>query len=250
LGVDFGGGGGTITALDGLSFENREGEFLSVIGPSGCGKTTLLRTIAGFERPSRGSIDLEIRSGDRDRQALLVYQENSLFPWMTALDNAAFGLEMEGVPRRERERSARDLLARHGLGGREKAYPDQLSAGMKQRVAVVRAFLSDPPLLLMDEPFGSLDSQTRAALQVELLALWCKDRKSVIFVTHDVDEAIILSDRILVLSPQPGRVVEEVPVDFPRADRPAAVLTGEFLALKREILAMFGTAVEMGCHVS
>ena len=250
LGVDFSAGGEIVTALDGLSFANREGEFLSVIGPSGCGKTTLLRTIAGLRQPSRGSIDLETRSGDLDRQALLVYQEHSLFPWMTALDNAAFGLEMEGVSRREREQAAGELLARHGLRGREKAYPHELSAGMKQRVAVVRAFLSDPPLLLMDEPFGALDSQTRAALQVELLALWSKDRKSVIFVTHDVDEAIILSDRILVLSPQPGRVVEVVPVDFPRAERPAAALTGEFLALKREILRMLGATVEMECRVS
>jgi len=250
LGVDFNSAAESVTALEGLSFESQEGEFLSVIGPSGCGKTTLLRTIAGLQRPSRGSVDLVTGSRDLDRQALLVYQEHSLFPWMTVLDNAAFGLEMEGAGRGQRERAAKELLDRLGLGGRESAYPHELSAGMKQRVAVARAFLSDPPLLLMDEPFGSLDSQTRAALQVELLALWSKDRKSVLFVTHDVDEAIILSDRILVLSPQPGRVVEAVQVDFPRAGRPAAVLTGEFLALKREITSMVANGKGVDCHAS
>jgi len=249
LGVDFETNGKTVTALDGLSLETQEGEFLSVIGPSGCGKTTLLRTIAGLLEPTRGAIEFVPRAGARDSRGLLVFQENSLFPWMTALENAAFGLEMEGVVRSERERSARELLERHGLGGRERAYPHQLSAGMKQRVAVIRAFLSDPPLLLMDEPFGALDSQTRSALQSELLALWRKDRKSVIFVTHDVDEAIILSDRILVLSAQPGRVIGEVRVPFSRDDRQAAMLSEGFLHLKREILSKLETRIEAGCRV-
>ena len=250
LGVDFEAGGKTVTALDRLSLENREGEFLSLVGPSGCGKTTLLRAIAGLVKPTRGSIELVRRAGDLDDRGLLVFQENSLFPWMTAIENAAFGLEMEGVRRAERERLAGELFARHGLGGRERAYPHQLSAGMKQRVAVIRAFLSDPPLLLMDEPFGALDSQTRSALQFELLELWRKDRKSVIFVTHDVDEAIVLSDRILVLSPQPGRVVDEVKVPFARDDRHSAALSEEFLALKREILPKLGMKIKVNSYAT
>jgi NitT/TauT family transport system ATP-binding protein len=248
LGADFRANGETVTAIEGLSLESREGEFLSIVGPSGCGKTTLLRIIAGLKQPDRGRVDLMPGQGDRDTQGLLVFQENSTFPWMTALENATFGLEMEGVARAERERKARELFARHGLGGRENAYPHELSAGMKQRVAVIRAFLSDPPLLLMDEPFGALDSQTRAALQLELLSLWRKDRKSVIFVTHDVDEAIVLSDRILVLSVQPGRVVADVPVPLPRQDRHLAILSDEFLGLKREILPKLGMNLHASVH--
>lgn len=235
LGVDYEINGQGEAVIDGLSFETKEGEFLSVIGPSGCGKTTLLRTIAGFKSPSRGSIKFMSQNGDPAEWALLVRQENSLFPWMTAIENAAFGLEMVGVERAERERRAVELLERHGLGGRETAYPYQLSAGMKQRVAVIRAFLSNPPLLLMDEPFGALDGYTRRALQRELLDLWRGDRKSVIFVTHDVDEAIVLSDRILVLGGAPGPVLEEVVVSLPRGDRHSTVWSDEFIALKREI---------------
>jgi NitT/TauT family transport system ATP-binding protein len=169
---------------------------------------------------------------------LLVRQENSLFPWMTALENAAFGLEMLGVPRIERERAARELLRRHGLGGRERAYPRELSAGMKQRVAVIRAFLADPPLLLMDEPFGALDSQTRARLQKALLELWSAARKSVLFVTHDVDEALLLSDRIVVLSGQPGKVLADVTVPLARDDRGKQEWDEAYLALRRRLLSL------------
>lgn len=229
--------GRVVTALDRMSFDTRDGEFLSLIGPSGCGKTTLLRTIAGFLKPARGAIDFIPEPDPRKPQRLIVYQEDSLFPWMTAVDNAAFGLEMKGVPQGERRRLALDMLRRHGLAGHEEAFPHQLSAGMKQRVAVIRAFLSEPELLLMDEPFGALDSPTRIALQTDLLDLWAKSLKPVVFVTHDVDEAIYLSDRILVLSQAPGKVVDEVVVNLPRDGRRAAMFSEEFLQLKCRILA-------------
>lgn len=232
--------GQTVTALDGISFELKAGEFLSLIGPSGCGKTTLLRTIAGFLAPSRGSIEFNAGCNKGYGGRLIVYQDDSLFPWMTAVDNAAFGLEMKGVARDERRRAAAAMLQRHGLQGREQCFPCQLSAGMKQKVAVIRAFLSDPELLLMDEPFGSLDSPTRFALQADLLSLWARSRKPVVFVTHDIDEAIFLSDRVLVLSEGPGRVVDEIAIPLPRADRRAATLSETFLDLKGRIMNELG----------
>lgn len=236
LTVSFEARGQIIAALDGLSFETHGGEFLSLIGPSGCGKTTLLRTIAGVLKPARGRIEFDPGSGAGNGHRLMVYQEDSLFPWMTVIENAAFGLEMKGIPRPERNRLALELINRHGLQGRENAYPHQLSAGMKQRVAVIRAFLSEPALLLMDEPFGALDTLTRFALQTDLLDLWRESRKPVLFVTHDVDEALYLSDRVLILSPAPARVVDEVVVGLPRDDRRATMLNPEFLRLKRRII--------------
>jgi NitT/TauT family transport system ATP-binding protein len=234
--VSFGTGDTQIRALRDVSFDAREGEFLSVIGPSGCGKTTLLRTIANLIQPTRGTI--ERVPGER---ILLVFQEDSLFPWMTVLDNAIFGLEMQGVGAGWREDTARALLARFGLAGREGAYPHQLSVGMKQRVAVIRCFLSDPAVMLMDEPFAALDVQTRLALQQELLALWEPNRKTVIFVTHDIEEAILLSDRILVLSGPPGAVIAELTVPFPRPRDARLTLEEEFLEFKRHIWSKLGS---------
>jgi len=172
-----------------------------------------------------------------------VSQEHSLFPWMTVLENAAFGCEMQGVPRREREDRARELLHRLGFAGRECAYPHELSLGMKQRVAVARCFLSDPAVMLMDEPFAALDCQRRLVLQQELLDLWEQNHKTVIFVTHDVEEAILLSDRILVFSRQPGRIVAEIPIQLPRPRTAAITLTEEFLLLKRRLAAELGMEV-------
>lgn len=240
LSVTFESRGQSTSALAGLSLAIRDGEFLTLIGPSGCGKTTLLRVIAGVIAPSSGSLTFEPAASPGDGRRLLVYQEESLFPWMTVFENATFGLEMKGVSREVRTRLAADLLARHGLEGRETAYPHQLSSGMKQRVAVIRAFLSEPALLLMDEPFGALDSPTRSMLQSSVLELWKKSGKPVLFVTHDVDEAIYLSDRVLVLSPAPGRVVAEVAIDLPRESRRQAMLSERFLQLKRRIVTALG----------
>lgn len=240
LTVSFQGHGGTVEALRNLSLEVESGEFVSIVGPSGCGKTTLLKTLTGVVSTQSGFIERIPSSEDRNDLALLVFQENSLFPWMTVLDNAAFGLRMQGVGRAEREDRAAALLRRFGFGGRERVYPRELSLGMKQRVAVIRCFLSDPSAMLMDEPFAALDYQNRLGLHRELLELWEQDHKTVVFVTHDVEEAIILSDRIVVLSRQPGSVVAEFLVPFGRPRDPAVALEEEFLVLKRGIWTALG----------
>jgi NitT/TauT family transport system ATP-binding protein len=233
--VGFQEGSHRIEALNNLTFECADGEFLSILGPSGCGKTTLLRVLAGINKEFSGRIEPIESSLNGNNRILLVFQEDSLFPWMTVLENATFGLEMQGVANSIRNERARELLSRMGISGREHSYPHQLSMGMKQRVAVIRCFLSEPGLMLMDEPFGALDSQTRSTLQQELLSLWDQKRNSVIFVTHDVEEALLLSDRILVLSSQPGSVVGEIRVQMPRPRSTETTLTEEFLSLKKAI---------------
>jgi NitT/TauT family transport system ATP-binding protein len=240
LGVSFVSLQGPVCALSELSFETREREFLAFVGPSGCGKTTLLRVLAGAVRPTAGEIERAASVTDRSQEVLLVSQEHSLFPWMTVMENATFGCEMQGVPRREREARATELLHRLGFAGRERAYPHELSLGMKQRVAVARCFLSDPAVMLMDEPFAALDCQTRLMLQQELLDLWEQSHKTVVFVTHDVEEAVLLSDRILVLSRQPGHVVAEFSVRFPRPRAAAITMTEDFLFLKKRVSAALG----------
>jgi NitT/TauT family transport system ATP-binding protein len=209
---------GSVTALQGVSCSVRPSEFVCVVGPSGCGKSTLLRIIAGLIKPTSGRVmfDGEVLAGHL--RGGLVVQENGTFPWMTVLDNVAFGLEMLGMARSERRERAREFLERVGLGQFAGHYPHELSVGMRQRVGIGRAFVSDAPLLLMDEPFASLDAQTRWVLQEELLRVWSADRKLVVFVTHDVEEAILLSDRVLVMSGRPGRIREEIriPLERPR----------------------------------
>jgi len=212
---------GSITALDGVSFNARPSEFICVVGPSGCGKSTLLRIIAGLVEPSSGRVmfDGEVPSGHP--LGGLVVQENGTFPWMTVLDNVAFGLEMQGIGRAERRERARVFLDRVGLSQFAGYYPHELSVGMRQRVGIGRAFVADAPLLLMDEPFGSLDAQTRWVLQGELLRIWNAQRKLVVFVTHDIEEAVVLGDRVLVMTGRPGRIREEirVPLERPRDPR-------------------------------
>jgi NitT/TauT family transport system ATP-binding protein len=233
--VSFGSKSQRVEALHNLNFECGDGEFLSILGPSGCGKTTLLRVLAGLAIADRGNVEQLSAPVNGNGRILLVFQEDSLFPWMTVLQNAAFGLEMQGVSKPVRETKAGELLRRFGVSGRENSYPHQLSLGMKQRVSVIRCFLSKPGLMLMDEPFCALDAQIRSTLQQELLALWEQNRNSVIFVTHDIDEALILSDRILVLSSQPGAIVGEIKVQLPRPRSAETSLTEEFLLLKRRI---------------
>jgi NitT/TauT family transport system ATP-binding protein len=239
LSVRFPGGSGEVEALRNLSLQAGSGEFLSIVGPSGCGKTALLRTLAGAVRSQAGRVERIPCPEDRNALALLVFQENSLFPWMTVLENAAFGLRMQGVARAEREERALVLLRRFGFVGRERVYPRELSLGMKQRVAVIRCFLSNPSAMLMDEPFTALDYQNRLGLHRELLELWEQDHKTVVFVTHDVEEAIVLSDRIVVLSPQPGTVVASSVCRLGVRD-PAVALEEEFLVLKRRIWTAMG----------
>ncbi len=215
---------GTV-ALEAVDLSIADGEFVSILGPSGCGKSTLLRIMAGLDAATAGDvrIDAAARNGDAGLPAAFVFQEQSLFPWMRVRENVAFGFDGMRVPR-ERVRSRVDeMLALVGLEAFAGAHPHELSGGMKQRVAVARAFAVDAPVLFMDEPFGALDEQTRVQIGAELLGLWERARKTVAFVTHSIDEAVALSDRIVVLSARPGRVREIVTVDLPRPRDPIAL---------------------------
>jgi NitT/TauT family transport system ATP-binding protein len=204
-------GGGRLTTLQDVTFRVGDGEFVSIVGPSGCGKTTLLRIIAGLLPAATGAIRFgDVESGPRDTG--LVFQEHGVFPWMTVVENVAFGLEMQGVPPDDRRARARAFIDRVGLAAFAQSYPNELSVGMRQRVGIARAFVSGRPILLMDEPFGSLDAQTKVVLQDELLRLWRADRKVVVFVTHDIEEAVRLGDRVLVMSGRPGTIREEIVV--------------------------------------
>src|SRR5512136_1800200 len=211
--------GSRLVVLDNISFEVKDKEFVCILGSSGCGKTTLLRLIAGLDTAESGSIilDGEEIHGTSPKVGM-VFQEYSLFPWRTVIDNIAFGLEMRGMPKEERYRVAEDYLRLVNLSQFRDSYPSELSGGMRQRVAVARALALDPVLLLMDEPFGALDAQTRNMLQQELLDIWEATRKTVVFITHSVDEAVYLSDRIIVLTPRPGRICRpfQVPLSRPR----------------------------------
>lgn len=211
------GGRGTVRALDDVSFDVRPGEFVCIVGPSGCGKTTLFRIVGGLETPTSGSVSLdgEVVSGPTADMGI-VFQEYHLFPWRTVRGNVAFGLEVKDIDEDRRTRRVDQLVDLVGLEGFEKTYPKDLSGGMKQRVALARALAVDPSLLLMDEPFGAVDAQTRTMLQGELLDVWERTRKTILFVTHDVEEAVKLADRIVVMASEPGRIKEVVDVDLSR----------------------------------
>lgn len=212
--------GSAVTALSALTLDVPRGQFLVIVGPSGCGKTTLLRMLAGLEAPTAGSV--EVRSGREGRpENSMVFQGDSIFPWMSVWDNAAFGLTMRGIPRAEIREIVGDYLDKTGLTAFADAYPHQLSGGMRQRVSIARAFANDPEVLLMDEPFSALDEQNKTLLQAELLRIWDETRKTVVFITHSVDEAVTLGDRIMVMSAQPGTAKAFVDVPF---ERPRDVL--------------------------
>lgn len=204
--------GGTV-ALESVSLTIPDGQFVSLIGPSGCGKSTLLAMLAGLDAPTTGKVDVSGRVG-------MVFQEAALFPWRNIRDNVAFGLQMQGVGKTERTARAEDALKAVHLSRFAKAYPHELSGGMRQRAAIARALVADPDVLLMDEPFGALDAQTRTLLQTELLSIWERSRKTVVFVTHGLDEALTLSDRIVLLSARPGRIIADLPIDAPRPRDP------------------------------
>jgi NitT/TauT family transport system ATP-binding protein len=234
-------GGGRVLALDDVTFSVGEREFVSVVGPSGCGKTTLLKLVAGLLKPSSGRVVHGTDPSDPRPATALVFQEHGLFPWMTVVENVAFGLETRGVARRERRERAMAFISSAGLASFASSFPHQLSVGMRQRVGVARAFVSDPQLLLMDEPFGSLDAQSRLLLQEELLELHALSRKAVVFVTHDIEEAIFLGDRLLVLTGRPGRLQGEIPVPLSRPrnlEYAANDATGEIATIKRQVWRM------------
>lgn len=220
-------------ALKDVSLEIKDNEFVSIVGRSGCGKTTLLNMIAGLLRPTEGTIHVDdrlITAPGPDRG--MVFQHSALFPWLTAIQNIEFGPKNQGVDKKERRAQAADLIELVRLSGFEDKYPRELSGGMQQRVAIARALANDPDILLMDEPFGALDELTRSEMQEELLRIWQARQKTVIFVTHSIMEALYLSDRIIVLSPHPGRLRAEFPIDQPR---PRQRSSTEFMALYEEI---------------
>lgn len=207
---------GPVMALGGVSLSVAEGEFLAVIGPSGCGKSTLARILADLEPASSGEITMQT-SGEAARPlTAMVFQDYALFPWRTVQGNVTFGLERRGVPGPVRQAVASKYLALMGLAGFARYYPHQLSGGMKQRVALARALAVNAEVLLMDEPFAALDAQTRTLMQEELLRVWAHEQKTVIYITHAIDEAVLLSDRVIVLTARPGRVKAIYPIDLPR----------------------------------
>ncbi|HEX6706655.1 MAG TPA: ABC transporter ATP-binding protein [Albitalea sp.] len=230
---------GATEAVSGVSLEVKPGDFVSVIGPSGCGKSTLLNIVAGFLRPSVGEARLDgavIGRPGADRG--VVFQQYSLFPWMTVRRNVEFGLKMQGLGANARESAARTLLGMAGLLAFENHYPDQLSGGMKQRVGIVRALATSPQVLLMDEPFGALDSQTRTVMQEILTNMWQQLRLSVLFITHDIEEAIFLSEKVYVMTARPGRIKAEIAIPLPRPRTPDMMATPTFHALVRQLKAL------------
>ncbi len=206
---------GLMTVLHDINFRVAAGEFFCIVGPSGCGKTTLLRIIAGLETATGGEVTITVTQPDRPANSM-VFQEQSVFPWMTVRDNVAYGLKLRGFSKKERYSIAEQYISMIGLSKFIDCYPYQLSGGMKQRVSVARAFANDPEILLMDEPFGALDEQNRIILQQELLRIWEKTQKTALFITHSIDEALCMGDRIMVMTAHPGKIKCIIDVDLPR----------------------------------
>ncbi len=233
---------------DAYSPEGRDvGEFRVLLGPSGCGKSTVLRIIAGLDRPDSGEVLVngqQVTGPGADRG--MVFQKYTSFPWLTVADNVAYGLNIKGTPAAERDRIVGHLLQAVGLAGFEKAYPDTLSGGMQQRVAIARTLAVRPQVILMDEPFGALDAQTRGDMQQLLLRVWDETASTILFVTHDVDEAIYLADRIYILSARPGTIVEDLPVPFGRPRSPEVRQTAEFHEMQQHVLARLRSAPGKG----
>jgi len=239
LGIAFGGNGRTVEAVRRFTLMTTPGEFVALLGPSGCGKTTVLNAVAGFVPPTAGRVvvdgELVTRPG-ADRG--MVFQQHSLFPWKTVLGNVEFGLKMRGVAKAERTSQACAYLSLVGLTGFEHAYPWELSGGMQQRVGIARVLVNRPHVMLMDEPFGALDAQTRLTMQELLLGVWREVRTTVLFVTHDIDEALFLADRVAVMSARPGQIRDLVTVKLARPRAAEVIATPEFMALKARVLAL------------
>ncbi|WP_068637233.1 ABC transporter ATP-binding protein [Thauera butanivorans] len=237
--VSFMQNGAALDAVSGVTLDVEPGEFVSVVGPSGCGKSTLLNIVAGFLKPSAGKamVDGKPIDGPGSERGV-VFQQYSLFPWLKVRENVEFGLRMQGMGRAERESKARTLLGLAGLLSFENHYPDQLSGGMKQRVGIVRALATGPQVLLMDEPFGALDAQTRVVMQEILTNMWQQLRLSVLFITHDIEESIFLSDKVYVMTARPGRIKAEIPIPLPRPRTPEMTASPTFMALHRQLKAL------------
>ena len=228
---------GDTLALEATDLEVAENDFITILGPSGCGKSTLLRIVAGLDRPSAGEVQLDgrrIEEPGADRG--MVFQSYTLFPWLTVRENVCFGLRERGLPRAEQLDVAQAFIGKVGLVGFEQHYPKQLSGGMQQRTALARALANGPRMLLMDEPFGALDHQTRELMQELLLGIWEAERKTVLFVTHDIDEAVFMANRVVVMSARPGRIKLDrpVPLDYPR--HYSVKTSSPFAALKAQLM--------------
>lgn len=238
--------GRDVQAIDRVDLEVGEGEFVALVGPSGCGKSTLLRVLAGLLAPTGGIAEVGgVSSIGRPGLVAFMPQKDLLLPWRRALGNAALGLEIRGVPRKEAEARARTLFGVFGLEGFEQAWPVQMSGGMRQRLALLRTFLVPSPVLLLDEPFGALDAITRRGMHAWLQGVLALEPRTVLLVTHDVEEALVLADRVVVMSPRPGRVLAEVPAPFARPREPGIVTEPAFTAAKAEVLAALGDGREL-----
>jgi NitT/TauT family transport system ATP-binding protein len=241
---------GLVEALAPVSFSVQEGEFVCLVGPSGCGKSTLLKILAGIVPRSAGDVD--IRQGSRspsDCLIGLVFQSPVLLPWRTVLQNTILPADVLDLDRAAAERRARALLAMVGLQGFENSYPPELSGGMQQRCAITRALLHDPPILLMDEPFGALDAMTRDTMNLELQRIWAESRKTVFLITHSIPEAVFLADRVLVMSPRPGRIIDEIRPTLRRPRDLDTTITPEFGEAVRRIRARLGLDTRVRLHV-
>lgn len=227
--------GGAITALDKFCLDVQDGEFVCIVGPSGCGKSTFLRILAGLLRPTAGEVSIIPGHDPQKPLNNVVFQEYAIFPWKKVLDNVAFGLEMRGYSKKERHQIAFDWLERVGLRKFAHHYPHQISGGMKQRVAIARALANDPEVLLMDEPLGALDAQTRTVMQDELLRIWETTRKTVVYITHNIEEAVLLGDRVVLMTAHPGTNKATFPVNLPRPRDLKITSTPEFARLSYQI---------------
>lgn len=232
----FQGRNGEITALNGVDLDIKENEFVCVVGPSGCGKSTLLNIIGGLDKPTEGKVTIDgVEVDGPSPEHGIVFQQYALFPWLTVEKNIQFGLKLQGKTPEEREAITQKYLKVVGLEKFAKSYPKELSGGMKQRVAIARAYAVNPKVLLMDEPFGALDAQTRVQLQTELLKTWEEEQKTCFFITHDVEEAIVLSQRVIIMSARPSRVKDIVEIDIPYPRDQATKMSPRFLELKNRI---------------
>lgn len=243
VGKLFGGRGPVVTALQDISFDIGLGEFVAVVGPSGCGKSTLLRILAGLIPTSSGTVWFGDRKLEGPRRDIgVVFQSPVLFPWRTVLDNVLIPIDVQKLDRKKYVSRARDLINLVGLSEFEQRYPAELSGGMQQRVGIVRALVHDPAMLLMDEPFGALDAMTREHMNVELQRLWMAQSKTILFITHSISEAVFLADRVVVMTPRPGRIAEVLDIDLPRERTLDMMTTPPFGEYVRRIRAHFGTA--------
>ena len=232
-------GGRRVEALQAVSLAVARNEFAAILGPSGCGKSTLLNMVAGFDAPTRGAVLFDgepVRAPDPRRA--VVFQEPALFPWYTVLDNITFGLRTRGVPAASYRARVEAFIDQVGLRGFESHYPAELSGGMKQRVGIARVLVMEPDVLLMDEPFGSLDAQTRSVMQELLLSVWERHQQTVLFVTHDIEEALLLADSVSVMTARPGRIKKRLTIELPRPRSLEVTTSPAFNALKREVLAL------------